>query len=207
MTPAAGDGLPRAAARGQSPSPQPSPVKGEGVGQSPSPQPFPVEGEGVGQSPSPQPSPVKGKGVRAPISIFPPNGGRGGITPARPPLWIPAPYRVRGRLFAGMTELCKGLPRIEYGAGCARERRLGFLASRAARGGRVSNPPLQSRATRCRAALGESPSPQPSPVEGEGVRAPISIFPPNGGRGGSPLPVRPSGFRPRIEYGAGFSPE
>ena len=54
----------------------------------------------------------------------------------------------------------------------------------------------------------ESPSPQPSPVEGEGVRAPISISPPpNGGRGGSPLPVRPSGFRPRIEYGAGFSPE
>ena len=27
------------------------------------------------------------------------------------------------------------------------------------------------------------------------------------GRGGSALPVRPSGFRPRIEYGAGFSPE
>ena len=64
------------------------------------------------------------------------------------------------------------------------------------------------------AARGQSPSPlrqaqgrlRPLPSrERGGVRAPISIFPPNGGRGGSPLPVRPSGFRPRIEYGAGSS--
>ena len=26
-----------------------------------------------------------------------------------PHLWIPAPYRVRGRLFAGMTDYSKGL--------------------------------------------------------------------------------------------------
>ena len=58
-------------------------------------------------------------------------------------------------------------------------------------GGHVGPPLRLGRATRCRAARGESyrrsrgesPSPQPSPVEGEGVGAPISIFPPNGGRG------------------------
>ena len=37
---------------------------------------------------------------------------------AGPHPWIPAPYRVRGRLFAGMTELCKGLRRREPIPGC-----------------------------------------------------------------------------------------
>ena len=48
-----------------SPSPQPSPVKGEGVGNdSPSPQPSPVKGEGVvNDSPLLQPFPVKREGV------------------------------------------------------------------------------------------------------------------------------------------------
>ena len=229
MTPAAGDGLPRAAARGQSPSPlrqaQPSPVEGEGVrapisifppdggrGGSPLPvrpsgfrprieygagcarerrlgswlpaphgeggfqtRPYRAALRGVGphqgSHPHPSPLPSRERGVRAPISIFPPKWGRRGITPARPPPLDSGPvsstgqavrrndgcarsppYRVRGRLCAGTTVGFPGFPR---------------------RTGRVSNPPLQSRATRCRAAPGESPSPQPSPVEGEGVRAPF----------------------------------
>ena len=55
---------------------------------------------------------------KSPHLNLPPKWGKRGITPARPPLWIPAPYRVRGRLFAGMT-VVQGLPRIEYGAGSA----------------------------------------------------------------------------------------
>ena len=46
------------------------------------------------------------------------------------------------------------------------------LPRRAGEGG-FQTRPYGSRATRCRAAPGESPSPQPSPVEGEGVRAPF----------------------------------
>ena len=91
----------------------------------------------TGESPSPQPSPVEGEGVRAPISIFPPNGGRGGsplpwgkrgITPARPPLWVPAPYRVRGRLCGKLRTgtsreppmpVATGTPRDENGSAAA----------------------------------------------------------------------------------------
>ena len=104
-------------------------------------------------SPSPQPSPVKGEG-ESPHLNLPPKWGKKGITlPVRP---------------SGFR------PRIEYGAGSARERRWGFLASRAARGeGGFQTRPYGSRATRCRAATGESPSPRPSPVKGEEVRAPF----------------------------------
>ena len=61
------------------------------------------------------------------------------------------PYQVRDRLFAGTTVGFPGFPH-RMGEGGFRTRAYG------------------SRATRCWAARGESPSPQPSPIEGEGVR-------------------------------------
>ena len=61
-------------------------------------------------------------------------------------------------------------PCIEYGAGSS----AGSALSREGRGvGRHPHP------------FGKLRQAPPSPVEGEGVRAPISIFPPNGGRGRS----------------------
>ena len=51
-----------------------------------------------------RPNPLpEGEGVRAPISIFPPNGGREGSPLPLGPPGIRPPYRVRGRLFAGTT--------------------------------------------------------------------------------------------------------
>ena len=66
------------------------------------------------------------------------------------------------------------IPSIEYGAGSSTRTTGGGGSSSIPtprRGRRVSNPPLQSRATRCGVALGSHPHPNPLP-EGEGVRAP-----------------------------------
>ena len=110
-------------------------------------------------SPSPQPSPVKGEGEEPP-SQSSPQMGEEGDHPARPPLWIPAPYRVRGRLFAGTTVGFPGLP-APHG------------------GGRASNPPLQARtAVRQQHRLPAgghvgpraSPSSHPSPAPRRGGR-------------------------------------
>ena len=73
-------------------------------------------------SPSPQPSPVKGEGEEPP-SQSSPQMGEEGDHPARPPLWIPAPYRVRGRLCAGTTVGFPGFPR-RTGEGPYRRERL-----------------------------------------------------------------------------------
>ena len=73
MTPAAGDGLPRAAARGQSPSPL---------------------RQAQGRL---RPLPSRKRGGKSPHLNLPPKWGKRGITPARPP--------------SGFR------PRIEYGAG------------------------------------------------------------------------------------------
>ena len=116
---------------GQSPSPQPSPVEGEGVrapslrhaqeSQAQGSHPHPGSLPSRGESPSPQPSPVEGEGgspIPSTRSGEPGSGqaqsspqwGQRGIAPARPPLWIPASYRVRGRLFAGMTVVQRSPP-------------------------------------------------------------------------------------------------
>jgi adenine-specific DNA-methyltransferase len=53
-----------AAGRGKTPSPRPSPLKGEGEEEKrPSPRPSPLKGEGEEEKrPSPRPSPLKGEG-------------------------------------------------------------------------------------------------------------------------------------------------
>ena len=141
---------------GESPSPQPSPVEGEGVwepgsgrtrgsapttGESPSPQPSPVEGEGVwepgsgrtrgsapttGESPSSQPSPVEGEGV-----------------------WEPGSGRTRGSApTTGESPSPQPSPVVE---------------------GEGVWEPGSGRTRGSAPTAGVSPSPQPSPVEGEGV--------------------------------------
>ena len=146
-------------------------------------------------SPSPQPSPVKGEGEEPP-SQSSPQMGEEGDHPARPPLWIPAPYRVRGRLFdkpAGQGRVSnpplqartavRQQHRLPAGGHVGPPLRLGPRASPsshpspAPRRGGFQTRPYGSRATRCRAAAGESPSPR-STVERRGGKSPLpcSLF-------------------------------
>ena len=132
---------------GGSPSPQPSPIKGEGVldglrmrGGSPSPQPSPIKGEGVldglrmrGGSPSPQPSPIKGEGVLDRLNM-----GEGHPHPS------PLPSRERVSWTGSTWGRVTLTPALSHqGRGCL---------------GQAQH-------------WGGSPSPQPSPIKGEGAES------------------------------------
>ena len=96
-----------------------------------------------------------------------------------PPWWIPAPYRVRGRLSAGMTvgSALSGLgmgSRPVSGTGQALrgndDSGAGDDPSAGLRAG--SSAGLRAGSAEAEPARPSSPSPQPSPVKGEGVREP-----------------------------------
>ena len=128
---------------------------------------------------------VEGEGEgRTPISIFPPDGGRGpkrmGEQERRG--WVPAPYQVRGRLFAGncsvlMRWMCLlHLTRGSTWTGDSASRPY-LQTQRVAPVPTYDGVPVSSSLSRYfRRCDGW--------VEGVGEgRTPISIFPPDGGRG------------------------
>ena len=179
-----------------SPSPQPSPIKGEG--EEPSSQSSPPPNGGRRGSPCPS-APLDSGPVSSTGQAFRRNDG---VMQGSPP------YRVRGRLFDKLRTGSRPSP-VKGPSQGVRDKRAGFKPAPTGANGcppatsptggrtRGSAPtvgpasipliPSLSRAAPGRAgfkpaptgaalrgvgpALGESPSPHPSPVKGEGVRA------------------------------------
>ena len=203
---------------GESPSPQPYPVKGEGqacrrgwvpasagttvgMGESPSPQPSPVEGEGDGVAPGMGSRLHGNDGVAWGVTLTPAlsRRGRGGRRGAGD--GFPSP---RERRLAWGVTLTPTLSR--QGRGGSRPRP-GSV------GGRLSPLPSRERGTACRrgwvpvctgttVGMGSHPHPSPLPSRerGQAPSHPPPAFS-HRGRGGFRTQPRPLGSRPRLRGG------